>query len=334
MTADQSPPPAKPYSTSRLTQQQATCPPIVSLGDLVADLIVVIPDLPVAAGQHQLAREIRLEPGGGANFLIAGARLGYPMAAIGALGNDIWGQQVAELIRAEGVDLSRVRQSGSTTCVVVLVSQSGDHVFLGRYGYGPTIELEPSDVALLTNCGALYCAGYTLAETRLANLTIAALELARGHHRPVYFDPGPQIVDVPPALRRQALSLTDTLLLAEVELPLLTSGPISGLRQLGPTTVVLKRGADGCAIYQNQLQKPVVDLPGYPVNVVDTAAAGDSFNAAFMVAKGWGWSLADCARLANAVGAAKVKKLGGGRNVPTLAEVRAIIKEFKVGLEV
>ena len=97
---------------------------------------------------------------------------------------------------------------------------------------------------------------------------------------------------------------------------------------------MLKRGADGCAIYQNQLQKPVVDLPGYPVNVVDTAAAGDSFNAAFMVAKGWGWSLADCARLANAVGAAKVKKLGGGRNVPTLAEVRAIIKEFKVGLEV
>ena len=44
--------------------------PIVSIGDLVADLVVAIPTLPAEAGRHQIAEEIRLEPGGGANFLI------------------------------------------------------------------------------------------------------------------------------------------------------------------------------------------------------------------------------------------------------------------------
>ena len=309
--------------------------PIVSIGDLVADLIVSIPTLPAEAGRHQIAEEIRLEPGGGANVLITGARLGYPMAAIGALGDDLWGREVAGLIRSEGVDLSGVQQQGSTTRVVVLVSQNGEHLFLGKYGQGRKISLRPVDEALIRNCAALYCAGYSLAETRLAELTLAAMELARRHQRPVFFDPGPQIATVSQELRRRALSLTDTLLLTAEEVPLLTGGSVYDLMSLagGPDTVALKRGSAGCRIYRRGADASPLDLSGYPVNMVDSSAAGDSFNAAFMVATRWGWSPADCAKLANAVGAAKVKKLGGGRNVPTLAEVRAIIAEFEIDIE-
>ena len=114
--------------------------PIVSIGDLVADLVVAIPTLPAEAGRHQIAEEIRLEPGGGANFLIAGARRGYPMAAVGVLGDDRWGREVAGLIRDEDVDLSGVQYQGSTTRVVVLVSRAGEHLFLGsgkRRGKAP-----------------------------------------------------------------------------------------------------------------------------------------------------------------------------------------------------
>jgi len=48
---------------------------VISIGDLVADLVVTIPRLPVEANAHQLARHVRLEPGGAGNFLIAGRRL-------------------------------------------------------------------------------------------------------------------------------------------------------------------------------------------------------------------------------------------------------------------
>jgi sugar/nucleoside kinase (ribokinase family) len=48
-----------------------------------------------------------------------------------------------------------------------------------------------------------------------------------------------------------------------------------------------------------------------------------------MVATLWGWPLVACAKLANAMGAAKVKKLGGGRNVPTLAEIQQVLAQFE-----
>jgi len=311
--------------------QISTPGPIIAIGDLVADLIVSIPSLPVEAGQHQLADAIRLEPGGGANFLIAGARLGYPMAAIGALGADTWGQQVADLIQVEGVDLSGVTFEGATTQVVVLVDQRGEHVFLGKYGQGGKMSLGLAEVGLIKKGTAIYCAGYSLNETRLVELTLEAMRLARRSGVPVFFDPGPQIAGAPAGLRQQVLPLIDTLLLTEEEIPLLTSGPVTDLIKTGPQTIVVKRGPKGCNIYTQADQAPL-EAPAYPVTVVDTAAAGDSFNAAFIVGALWGWSLPDCARLANAVGAAKVKKLGGGRNVPTLADVRDIIAEFQIGL--
>jgi sugar/nucleoside kinase (ribokinase family) len=297
---------------------------------LVADLIVAIPTLPAEAGQHQNADEIRLEPGGGANFLIAGARLGYPMAAIGVLGDDHWGRLVAALIEAEGVDLAGVQRVGTTTMVIVLVSQSGEHVFLGKHGQTGKIVLTELEITMIKGAGAIYLAGYTLLEAGLVELALEATRLAKQTGIPIFFDPGPQIAQVSPALRQTFLSLVDTVFAAEAEIPLLVSGSVTDLINLGPSTVVVKRGPAGCVIYERDQQSPLLEAPGYPVPVVDTSAAGDSFNAGFMAARLWGWSLADAARLANAVGAAKVKKLGGGRNVPTLAEVRAIINQFGI----
>ncbi len=311
--------------------RQPSLPPILSIGDLAADLIVSIPTLPVEATQHQVVDTIQLEPGGTANFLIAGARLGYPMGTIGAIGDDNWGQQVAKILQGEGIDLSGLRQEGTTTTVIVLVSKTGEHVFLGKYGHGSKIELVQSDVNLIKQAGAIYFTGYTLHEERLVNLTLEVLHQAKEASIPVFFDPGPQMFDVPLPLRHQILARVDTVLATAEELPsLVETGLISDLMKIGPRSVIVKHGSAGCVFYS---QEDPLKAAGYPVSVVNTSAAGDSFNAAFMIARLWGWSLENCAKLANAVGAAKVQKLGGGRNVPTLSEVRAIIDNFDIGLD-
>ena len=307
--------------------------PIVSVGDLVADVIVSIPRLPAQAGQHQVANDVRLEPGGGANFLIAGARLGAQMAAIGVLGDDDWGRRVAALTRAEGVDMSAVAHSGTTTTVIVLVGQAGGHVFLGKYGHGPTLSLTPQAADLAARGGALYVAGYTLREARLADLALDTMKIARQAGVPVCFDPGPQMADVPPTVWAAALPLVDVLLATEDELPLLApGGDIAALLAAGPRTVVVKRGGAGCAVYHGSPAEAAVEMAGHPVPVVDTSAAGDSFNAGFLVELRRGWTVTACARLANAVGAAKVQKLGGGRSVPTRAQVQAVLAQFGVSL--
>ena len=89
--------------------------------------------------------------------------------------------------------------------------------------------------------------------------------------------------------------------------------------------VCVKRGPQGCVILTPD-QK--IQHAGYPVEVRDTNAAGDSFAAAFIYAYLRGWSLENVAAFANAMGAAKVKKLGSGTHVPTFDEVLAVLKSY------
>ena len=310
--------------------------PILSLGDLVVDLVATVEALPVVAGQHQVLDTLRVEPGGACNFLITGARLGYPMAAIATLGSDQWGQHAANILIEEGVDLARVRHDGASTLVLALANAGGEHVFLGQRGQAASLALAEVDRSLIKRVGAIFIAGYALCEPYHQSFLPEALALARAANVPIFFDAGPLVADAPPALLQETLAHTDTLLLTEDEITLLpgnASGDVAGLLALGPRRVVLKRGAAGCEIWsldelRNRAPQKIVDAPGFSVPVVDTAAAGDCFAAAFIGATLHGEPPETCARWANAVGAAAVQKLGGGRNVPTLAEVERVYRHL------
>ena len=302
---------------------------IVAIGDLVADLIIQVPQFPLCAGEHQLTDHFQLEAGGNGNFLVAGARLGAPMAAIGILGTDFWGREVRKALRAEQIDTHRVRASGSTTRVLVAVGSQGTHLFVGTYGQGPALRLTQADRMAIEECGALFIAGYALVDPRLAAATLHAVDVAYSRRVPVYVDPGPQAGAKAPGTLAHVLSRADTVLATDNEIQTLGGGAPAELLRMGPKTVVVKAGADGCIVYCAESACPIA---GLSVQVTDTSAAGDCFDAAFIIGRQLGWSSQLAATFANTVGAAKVRKLGGGRNVPTLEEVKAVAEEFGVQL--
>ena len=95
-------------------------------------------------------------------------------------------------------------------------------------------------------------------------------------------------------------------------------------------------GDDALGPYVVQLLDSMYEVPA-DVELVDLGTPGadlplylDSLDAAVIYAWLRKMPLAKMGTLANAVGAAKVLKLGTGRNVPTRAEVRAILKRFGV----
>jgi ribokinase len=119
--------------------------------------------------------------------------------------------------------------------------------------------------------------------------------------------------------------------LTEEELPILAGGSdgLEAARSLlnaGPELVCVKRGRHGCMIISRD---QVVEHEGYPVTVRDTAAAGDAFAAAFIYAYLKQWPLKDVAAFANAMGAAKVQKVGSGSSVPTAAEVQQVLDDVR-----
>lgn len=303
---------------------------VVTVGDFVADLVVSIPSLPIEAARHQLATALALEPGGAGNFLIAGARLGLEMSLLGVRGDDMFGAAAAAALEREGVNTRGllVQDGGSTTTVLVLVDQLGQHVFLGKYGSGPEIAFPAGWEQEIRASAALFLSGYSLHEERLAQAALRSLKIARDHGIQVFFDPGPHIAGMSEMRIASILQQTDVLLLTEEEIPLVAGGQSGmnaarGLLVRGSRLVCVKRGGQGCVILTAEGETA---HSGYPVEVRDTNAAGDSFAAAFIYASLNGWRLDQIAQFANAMGAAKVQKLGSGTHVPTRDEVAAVLR--------
>lgn len=302
---------------------------LVSIGDLVADLNVPVQSMPLHPGQHQVIEDIRFDPGGAGIFLIAGAHLGAQMTPLGAVGEDLYGGEMIRIFKDKRINTDNIVQQkeGTTTLVIVLADGRGNHVFLGQIGQGPDVHFSEDWKNAIREADAVHGFGYTLSESRLADTFLKAMAFAQAEKKPVYFDPGPSVKDVPVEVRQQALSCCSVLLLTEEEIPLMLPGA-RGLpdaeKLLSETLklVVVKLGAKGCmAVTHNER----IAHQGYTVDVVDATGAGDSFAAAFILASTQGYPLKDALAIANAMGAAKVQKFGSGRQMPTLDEVRKLL---------
>ncbi len=306
---------------------------IVVLGDLVADLVVRIPSFPITAAQLQRVEHLSLGPGGAGNVAIMAARLGLSVGCLGEVGDDRFGELVLEGLKAEGIDVSGVvlTPGGETPVAGVLVDRSGEPAYLGYPGRPAVRSLPMEWKARLTAAQAVFADGW-VDDDRTPGLILEGMRLAAGAGVPCFFDPGPGNPLHDLSWHREVGMLARVVLATEEEAFRLSAlvDPFESARELlrrGAEMVVLKRGAAGCAILRGE---ELHVSPGFRVESRDTTGAGDSLDAAVIYAFLRGLRLEDMGTLANAVGAAKVMKLGTGRNLPTSAEVQAVLDRFGV----
>jgi len=94
------------------------------------------------------------------------------------------------------------------------------------------------------------------------------------------------------------------------------------IAQLGPHMVVLKLGDRGCFL---NAAGEAYHVPGFPVDPIDSTAAGDTFNAALAIALAEGAAIPHALRFANAAAAISVTRPGAQTSAPTRAEVDAML---------
>ena len=80
------------------------------------------------------------------------------------------------------------------------------------------------------------------------------------------------------------------------------------LADAGVSEIVVKMGASGCRVRSGADSLAIECEP--VANVVDTTAAGDSFNAAYLAARIRGRDVADSARLAHRLAATVIQHRG------------------------
>jgi len=311
---------------------------LVSVGDLVLDLVVDA-RLPVYPSQHQTAKSLQFEAGGACTTILAARNMGLDVTALGTVGDDLQGRLLLDILDDAAVDISALvipHESRTTTVLALTDTARGEHVFLGHYGEGLPIDLSPAAEALLAESDAVFIPGYTLAEERLSGLVAGVFDWLTANDRRLYFDAGPFSNQLTAAQVDQVLTRCHTLLLTEDEISYIAAGE-RGLeacrrlcRRYPQLTIVLKQGKAGCQIVSRDLE---VACPGFAVAVIDTVGAGDAFAGAYIWADLNGYSPLECGTIANAMGAASVKKAGAGRNVPSGAEVQSLLDDHKTGIQ-
>ena len=308
---------------------------VVSIGDLAADVVVQVPQLPIEAGKLQILNGLQLEPGGAGNFLIAGSRLGLRMIALGMVGTaDFFGSAMLKLLLMEGVDIHHViRQSeGKTTTVFVILDSQGQHVLLGQYGAGKVVSYSHEWEEVVHQADWVQTWGYGLKEQPTADAMLRAMQSAKNKGIPVSFDIGPHVADLPLEKWKQVLSLSSLVFLTEDEIPPFIQQKkdwrsAEKLLELGVLRVCVKRGEKGCCIFSND---GITEQPGYTVTLSDSTGAGDAFAAGFVYASLHKADDAQAAAFANLMGTVKVQKIGSGRLMPTEEDIKSFMQEKKL----
>ena len=300
--------------------------PIVVVGSINIDLVARTRRIPVP-GETVGGHDFKVHPGGkGANQAVAIARLDYPVELIGRLGDDAFGRQLREHLGTAGVGLSGVLASeGPSGTAVIVVADLGENCIVVTPGANAL--LTPRD--LDDNLGIIRSAAMVLTQLESPLETVEHLAaICSREGIALMLDPAParplsasllhRIAWFTPNESEAALFMGETTQTDQ--------DPRFAAKQLlaqGPVNVVLKMGARGA--YVATAGGVYSAVPAFPVDAVDTTAAGDCFNGAFAVALCMGGDPAASARRAAAAAAISVTRAGAQPAMPSAAEVQSLL---------
>lgn len=273
---------------------------LVSVGNVVVDVVVDVPALPPAGGDV-LASGGGLAVGGTFNVLAAARRHGMEAAYAGVLGAGPLAALALEALAAEGVTVAGPRHPDlDTGFSVAVVDAAGERTFLTRVGAEATlttvdVTVGAGDWVLVSGYGLVHPVNRRALERWVPSLPAGVL---------VVFDPGP----LPGVASRAVLDRADWVTANDREAARL--GPV-------PAALVTRRGAAGCTV--RLPGQPPVEVPGFAVDAVDTNGAGDAHTGALIARLAGGYPPVEAARLANAAAALAVTRRGPATS-PTAAE--------------
>lgn len=250
-------------------------PSILVIGSANVDLVTRVSRSP-RPGETITGLSFHIYPGGkGANQAVAAARLGARTVFAGCVGADEFGEMQRHTLAEAGVDVSHIKTDPdeATGTASILVADGGENTIVVAPGANGRIT--PADIERLDGLFAAADAVLLQLEIPLEAVE-AALDAARKHGALSILDAGPA-QQLPGSLLAKASIVSPN----ETEAQALTGLAVNtldearaaaeALRALGVPEVVLKLGSRG-ALYVGD---EVLYAPAFPVNAIDTVAAGD-----------------------------------------------------------
>lgn len=290
------------------------------------DIIFTVDRFP-NEGETLHAQAFSVLPGGkGANQAVACANFGVPTIMIGSVGDDSFGEQsLRGLLQAKvSVDNIQVKKNFSTGIACILINNGDNRIILNEGANMMTSVDDSLDV--LTKAGT----GHVLL-TQLEVPTQTVVESILEAKERDFFT----ILNPAPAktIPEKILSHVDLIIPNEIEAEMLTGYDVKDpyfdrrvvdyFTEKGVKEVVITKGANG-AIYGNA--KELFSVKVFPIDVVDTTGAGDTFVGAIATEVAKGKKVKDALVFASAAAALTISRLGAQNAIPKLEDVEQFIK--------
>jgi sugar/nucleoside kinase (ribokinase family) len=300
---------------------------VIVVGEINADLILKGEVTPAFGQVEKLVDDATLTIGSSsAIFACGAARLGLKVAFIGKAGEDEFGRFMLREMNGRGIDISGVMIDPQIkTGLSVILSRGNDRAILTYLGSIAALRYDEIDWSLVQRARHIHVGSYYLLDGLRADvprLFAKAHEYGMTTSLDTNYDPK----ETWAGYIHETLAQTDVFLPNEAELAG-TSGQTdveSGLRGLGERVplIAVKQGGDGAMAWRDG---QATHQAGYPVQVVDTTGAGDSFDAGFIYGYLNGYSLERTLQLAAACGALSTRASGGTAAQATLDEAESLV---------
>ena len=292
---------------------------ILNFGSLNLDYIYQVPHF-LSPGETLAATEQHIVPGGkGLNQSVALARAGAQVFHAGVIG--LGGGQLKDVLTESGVNISLLEEKNVLQGnAIIQVNSTGENCILLFGGSNRSIDCEqvhrtlesfgPGDILILQN--EVSC---------LKQMVETALD----KKMQIILNPSP----FDDSLTELPLGRLSWIFINEVEGRQLTGEEkaediLAKIRCRYPDLkVVLTLGKEGscCAVPGEE----VIRQPIFPVQAVDTTAAGDTFTGYFIAAYAQGRPLSECMRRAAAASAISVSRIGSSVSIPYAEEVARLL---------
>ena len=287
-------------------------------------MVVKTSHLPIG-GETVLGGDFFMNAGGkGANQAVAAARYGNRVVFVAKTGDDLFGKQVREQLKIDGIitDYVFIDKEHPSGVALITIDKDAENCIVVASGANMYLSTDDIDQAADEICSA----DVVLMQLESPVETVAyAARMAAQAGVPVILNPAPAPIEPLSTELMQNLYLitpnrSEASLISGIEVTDMESAQraAKAIHAMGPRNVIITLGSEGSLIYDGET---FMHIEALKVKAVDTTAAGDTYNGVLASVIAEGKSLIEAASEASIAGAISVTRMGAQPAAPTREEI-------------
>lgn len=289
---------------------------ITVIGSLNIDFVVSVDRRP-NIGETIMSNSLDILYGGkGGNQAVAAAKLGKKVSFVGAIGNDLYGDNYIEELKKYDINTDCIFvKTDETTGIAMVAIEKKDNSIIYTQGANGQLNIRDIEVAK----DIIKKSAVILVQLEVNNDVVEkVIELASRYHIPVILNPAPY-KHFPIEWLEKISYITPN----KQEYESIVSNDNFNDKYINKFIITL--GKQGVVYYKNNIQHKIA---APKVEVVDTTGAGDTFNGVFAYYLSINTPLKIACEKATYAASYSTTKIGAQFGMPSEKELKKFIKHF------